>query len=136
RDKLVTGVQTCALPIYSYVDVFLNNRGGGMIDSGGNLTFNVTGALIIGADAGGGGLPGFSSEFIISSRYDDVGGNTSPSTIGSAVALYLHAASIDMAGDLFGSGISNRGGSVIDGNATATWDVPGNVTIQGNGGTA
>src|SRR5205807_9601063 len=71
------------------------------------------------------------AEFIVSSRYDDVGGNTTPSFIGSDVSLFLHAASIDMAGDLFGSGISNRGGSIIDGNATATWDVPGDVTIQG-----
>src|SRR5439155_16506659 len=44
---------------------------------------------------------------------------------------FLHAASVSSAGDLFGSGISNRGGSVIDGNATATWDVPGDVNIQG-----
>ena len=116
-----------------YVDVFLNNRGGGMIGSGGNLTFNVTGALTIGADTGGTGLAGFSSEFIISSRYDDVGGNTTPSSIGSNVALFLHAASINMAGDLFGTGISNRGGSTINGNATATWDVTGNLTIQGTG---
>ena len=115
----------------SYVDVFLNNRGGGMIDSGGNLTFNVGGALTIGADAGGIGVPGFSAEFIISNRYDDIGGNTAPSFIGSDVSLFVHAASIDMAGILYGSGISNRLGSVIDGNATATWDVPGNVMIQG-----
>lgn len=115
----------------SYVDVFLNNRGGGMIDSGGNLTFNVGGALTIGADAGGIGVPGFSAEFIISNRYDDIGGNTTPSFIGSDVSLFVHAASIDMAGILYGSGISNRLGSVIDGNATATWDVPGNVMIQG-----
>ncbi|PYJ79631.1 MAG: hypothetical protein DME69_03955 [Verrucomicrobia bacterium] len=112
----------------SYVDVFLNNRGGGMIDSGGNLTFNVSGALTIGVDQF---TNGFSAEFIVSSRYDDVGGNTTPSFIGSDVSLFLHAASVDMAGVLFGSGISNRGGSIIDGNATATWDVPGDVTIQG-----
>src|SRR5438552_3995222 len=112
----------------SYVDVFLNNRGGGMIDSGGNLTFNVSGALTIGIDQFS---PGFSAEFIISTRYDDVGGNTTPSFIGSDVSLFLHAASVDMAGVLDGSGISNRLGSVIDGNATATWDVPGNVMIQG-----
>jgi hypothetical protein len=111
----------------SYVDVFLNNRGGGMIDSGGNLTFNVSGALTIGADAFS---PGFSAEFIVSNRYDDIMGNTTPSFIGSDVSLFVHAASVDMAGDLFGSGISNRG-SVIDGNATATWDVPGDVNIQG-----
>jgi hypothetical protein len=112
----------------SYVDVFLNNRGGGTITSGGNLTFNVSGALTIGVDAS---TPGFSSEFIISSRYDDSGGNTTPSSIGSNVALFLHAASISMAGDLFGTGISNHGGSTINGNATATWDVTGNLTIQG-----
>ena len=112
----------------SYVDVFLNNRAGGMIDSGGNLTFNVSGALNIGVDAFS---PGFSAEFIVSNRYDDIGGNTTPSLIGSDVSLFVHAASVSMAGDLFGSGISNRGGSVIDGNATATWDVPGNVNIQG-----
>ena len=112
----------------SYVDVFLNNRGGGMIDSGGNLTFNVSGALTIGVDQF---TNGFSAEFIVSSRYDDVGGNTTPSFIGSDVSLFLHAASVDMAGVLFGSGISNRGGSIIDGNATATWEVPGDVTIQG-----
>jgi hypothetical protein len=111
----------------SYVDVFLNNRGGGMIDSGGNLTFNIGGALTIG-DADG---DGFSAEFVVSTRYDDIGGNTTPSTIGSDVSLYLHAASIDMTGALFGSGISNRGGSIINGNATATWDVTGDVTIQG-----
>jgi hypothetical protein len=116
----------------SYVDVFLNNRGGGMIGSGGSLTFNVTGALNIGADAGGTGLPGFSSEFIISTRYDDSAGNTTPSFIGSDVSLFLHAASVSMAGDLFGSGISNHGGSIIDGNATTTWDVPGAVSIQGD----
>jgi hypothetical protein len=117
----------------SYVDAFLNNRGGGMIDSGGNLMFNVSGALTIGADAGG-GAPGFSAEFIVSTRYDDIMGNTTPSFIGSDVSLFVHAASVDMAGSLFGSGISNRGGSVIDGNATATWDVPGAVNIQGTGG--
>src|SRR5207302_11270939 len=115
----------------SYIDVFLNNRGGGTITSGGNLTFNVSGALTIGADAGGFGLAGISSEFTISNRYDDSGGNTTPSSIGSNVALFLHAASISMAGDLFGTGISNHGGSTINGNATATWDVTGNLTIQG-----
>ena len=104
----------------SYVDVFLDNRGGGMIDSGGNLTFNVSGALTIGADP-----TGFSAEFIVSSRYDDTGGNTSSSFIGSDVSLDFHAASVEMAGFLYGSGISNRGGSVIDGSATVTWDVPG-----------
>jgi FecR protein len=112
----------------SYVSVFLNNRGGGMIDSGGNLTFNVNGAMSI----TGAGLDGFSAQFIVSTRYDDIGGNTTPSFIGSDVSLFLHAASIDMAGALFGSGISNRGGSVIGGNATATWDVPGAVTIGGD----
>lgn len=111
----------------SYVDVFLDNRGGGRIDSGGNLTFNVNGALSIGADSSG-----FSAEFIISSRYDDSGGNTSSSFIGSDVSLDFHAGSVEMAGFLYGSGISNRGGSVINGNATVTWDVPGSVTIQGN----
>src|SRR5438552_7501401 len=88
----------------SYVDVFLNNRGSGMIDSGGNLTFNVSGALNIGADAGGTGIPGFSAEFIISNRYDDIMGNTTPSFIGSDVSLFLHAASVSMAGILDGSG--------------------------------
>jgi hypothetical protein len=41
-----------------------------------------------------------------------------------------------MAGDLFGSGISNRGGSTIDGNATVTWNVDGNLSIQGDGSTS
>src|SRR5438094_315261 len=91
----------------SYVDVFLNNRAGGRIDSGGNLTFNVSGALTIGADAGGTTLPGFSAEFFISNAYDDSAGNTTPSFIGSDVSLFLHAASIDMAGILYASGISN-----------------------------
>jgi FecR protein len=118
----------------SYVDAFLNNRGGGIIDSGGNLTFNVAGALTIGADAGGIGLDGFSSEFIISSRFDDFGGNTSPSSIGSSATMFLHAASVDMAGDLFGTGISDRGSS-LNGDATATWDITGDLTIRGTGGT-
>ena len=111
-----------SLTANSYVDVFLNNRGGGMIDSGGNLTFNVSGALSVGPNG---------ADFEISTRYDDIGGNTSPSTIGSDVSLYVHAASVNIAGDLFGGFISNRGGSVIDGNATITWDVPGNVNVQG-----
>ena len=115
----------------SYVDVFLNNHAGGVIDSGGNLTFNIGGALTIGADAGGTGLAGFSAEFVTSNRYDDSAGNTTSSFIGSDVSLFLHAASIDMAGILLPSGISNALGSVINGNATATWDVPGNVMIQG-----
>ena len=118
----------------SYVDVFLNNRGGGVIGSGGNLTFNVAGALTIGSDAGGIGVSGFGAEFIISNRYDDIGGNTSSSSIGSSATLYVHAASISMAGDLFGTGISNRDGSTIGGDATATWDVTGNLTIQGTSG--
>ena len=115
----------------SYVDVFLNNHAGGVIDSGGNLTFNIGGALTIGADAGGTGLAGFSAEFVTSNRYDDSAGNTTSSFIGSDVSLFLHAASINMAGILLPSGISNALGSVINGNATATWDVPGNVMIQG-----
>ena len=115
----------------SYVDVFLNNHAGGVIDSGGNLTINIGGALTIGADAGGIGLAGFSAEFVTSNRYDDSAGNTTSSFIGSDVSLFLHAASIDMAGILLPSGISNALGSVINGNATATWDVPGNVMIQG-----
>jgi hypothetical protein len=115
----------------SYVDVFLNNNAGGMMGSGGNLTFNVGGPLTIGADAGGIGLAGFSAEFVISNRYDDSAGNTTPSFIGSDVSLFVHAASINMAGILLPSGISNALGSVIDGNATATLDVPGKVSIQG-----
>jgi hypothetical protein len=115
----------------SYVDVFLNNNAGGVIDSGGNLTFNIGGALTIGGDAGGVGLAGASAEFVISNRYDDSAGNTTPPVIGSDVSLFLHAASINMAGILLPSGISNALGGVIDGNATATWDVPGNVMIQG-----
>jgi hypothetical protein len=106
----------------SYVDVFLSNRGGGMIDSGGNLTFNVGGALTVGAQG---------ADFIVSNEYDDIGGNTTTSSIGSDVSLFVHAASVNIVGDLFGSGISNHGGSVIDGNATVTWDVPGDVNIQG-----
>ncbi len=109
----------------SYLDVFLNNRGGGMIDSGGNLTFNIGGALTVGADE-----TGFSSEFIVGNRYVDSGGNTSGSSIGSNVSVYVHAASVSMDGIIYGCGISNRS-SVISGNATVTWDVPGDVTIQG-----
>jgi filamentous hemagglutinin len=115
-DVEVTGDVTAN----SYVDVFLNNRGGGSIGSGGNLTFNVTGNLNTGSQA---------AEFIVSSRYDDSGGSTTPSSIGSNVQLLLHAANIDMPGGLFGSGISNRGGSTINGNATVTWDVPGDVHV-------
>ncbi len=107
------------------VDVFLNNRGGGFIGSGGNLTFKVGGDLTMGDGM---------NEFVVSSRYDDVGGNTAASEIDSDVAVLVQAADISIAGDLFGSGISNRDGSQIFGNATVTWNVPGNLMIQGGAG--
>src|SRR4029077_6475411 len=77
----------------SYVDVFLNNRGGGMIDSGGNLTFNVGRALTIGpGPASGSGY----AQFAVSNRYDDSAGNTTPPVIGSDVSLYFHAGSVNI----------------------------------------
>src|SRR5207244_6744030 len=80
----------------SYVDVFLNNRAGGMIDSGGNLTFNVSGALTTGVDAFS---PGFSAEFIVSNRYDDIVWNTTPLLIGSDAFFFLLPVSVHSAGD-------------------------------------
>jgi hypothetical protein len=103
-----------------YLEVRVNNRGGGAIDSGGNLTLNVTGTLTVGAEA---------VQTVISNRYDDSGGNTTGSSIGSDVQLLVHAASVNFTGTTFDSDISNRG-SVLNGNATETWNITNALTIQ------
>jgi filamentous hemagglutinin len=114
----------------SSVDVFINNRAGGMIDSGGNLTFDVGGALKTTGDAG----------FMIETRFDSSAGNTIGSTIGSDVTLEVRAGSVNIGGFLGSdsftgapfTGISDRG-STINGSATYRWDISGDLTVQGDG---
>jgi hypothetical protein len=112
------------------VDAVINNRSGSTIGSGGNMTFDVGGALKTTGDAG----------FIISTRFDSTAGSTIGSTIGSDVTLEVRAASVNIGGflgsDTFAAapftGISNRG-STINGNVTYRWDVSADLTVQGDG---
>jgi FecR protein len=113
----------------SYVDVFLNNRGG-MIDSGGNLTFNIGGALNVGPGpmAGSGYV-----DFVVSTRYDDSAGNTTAPVIGSDVSLLFQASSVNITlppgpDTFFSTVIGNRGGT-IDGNASVNFIVSKDINV-------
>ncbi len=104
------------------IDALINNRTGGRIDSGGSMIFTIGGALTTTGDAG----------FTISSRFNDSEPNGSMlgSVIGSDVTLLIDASSVNIGGISF-SGISNSG-STIDGSAIYTWDISGDMTIQGD----
>ena len=109
------------------IDALVNNRSGGMIDSGSDITFNVNGALITQNDAG----------FTITS-----GLTAAASRIGSDVSLEINAGSVNIGGNLISDllaqspngsfvGISNAG-TTIAGSAAYTWNVAGDMIIQGN----
>lgn len=112
-----------------FASIAINNRGGGMIDSGVSLTIDIAGALTTMEDG-----PDFlgntaSLSIAISTRYDDGGGNTSKSFIGGDAALNFHADSASIGGNLFVF-LSDRGGT-IDGNALLNFNVTHDVTVTG-----
>jgi hypothetical protein len=109
------------------ISVAINNRAGGVIDSGVSLTFNISGALTTLHD--GTDYFGFPSSLslYISNRYAN---NTAGSFIGGNATLELHADSASIGGNL-NALISDRGGT-IDGNALLNFSVTNNVTVQGD----
>jgi hypothetical protein len=112
------------------ISVYIQNRGGGTIDSAASLTLNVSGALTTfhdGPDALG--IPS-SLSLVVSNRYDDTSGNTAGSSIGGDATLTLQADSASIGGNL-NAIISNRGGT-IGGNAFLNFNVTHDVTIQGD----
>jgi len=109
------------------IDALIDNRSGGTIDSGANFTFSIGGALTTQGDAG----------------FTITGGLTGPgSRIGSDVSLQVSAGSMNIGGTLISDllrqnpngsfvGISNVD-STIAGNAAFTWNVTGDMIVQGN----
>ncbi len=108
------------------VIAFVNNRNGGSILSGGNLTFNIGGALTTQDDAQTGENAGESLYLLVSTRNDGNGGGT----IGSNVVLSLTAPSVSVAGNLLAVISTNLGGHVPA--ATLNIDISGNLVVQGN----
>src|SRR6266404_8799471 len=111
------------------MSVAINNRGGGVIGSGVDLTVNLGGALTTLENA-----PDFlgntaSLSIAISTRYDDTAGNTTKSFIGGDAALNFHADSASIGG-LLSVFLSDRGGT-IDGNALLNFNVTHDVTVTG-----
>ena len=100
---------------------FINNRNGGSIGSGANLTFNIGGALITQTNATTGENAGESLALLISNRNDGSGGGT----ISGDVTLTLNAASASIGGNLL-AGISTNAGGNIAGSAL------NNVAIAGD----
>ena len=108
------------------MSVAINNRGGGVIDSGASLVLNIGGALTT-FHNGLGFLGGSQSlSLTISSRFDN---NTAGSFIGGNATLLFHADSASIGGTLIGL-ISDRGGT-IDGNALLNFSVRHDMTVQG-----
>ena len=108
------------------IGALVNNRNGGTIASGGNLIFNIGGALTTlhdGTDPLG--YPS-SLSLYVSNRYD----NTLGSTIGSDATLNLHADSATIGGNL-NAHIGDRGGT-IGGNALLNFSVTHDITVQGD----
>ena len=108
------------------MSVAINNRGGGVIDSGVNLTLNIGGALTTLHNG-----PDFlgnieSLSLAISSRYDN---DTAGSFIGGDATLLFHSDSASIGGILAVT-ISDRGGT-IDGNALLNFSVTHDITVQG-----
>jgi hypothetical protein len=80
------------------ISAFINNRGGGMIDSAASVSLNVSGALTTLNDA----IDDFgftdSLSLALNSRYDDSGGNTTGSMIGGDATVSLQADSASIGG--------------------------------------
>ena len=106
--------------------IAVNNRGGGVIDSGVTLTVNIGGALTTLHD----GLDFLgnteSLSLAVSSRYDN---NTAGSSIDGDAILLFHSDSASIGGNL-SVHISDRGGT-IDGNALLNFSVTHDITVQG-----
>ncbi|MEY2539766.1 MAG: hypothetical protein QOG67_3506, partial [Verrucomicrobiota bacterium] len=111
------------------ISAFINNRGGGMIDSAASVSLNVSGALTTLNDA----IDDFgftdSLSLALNSRYDDSGGNTTGSMIGGDATVSLQADSASIGGKLSAS-LSDRGGT-ISGNALLKLNVTHDITLQG-----
>ena len=108
------------------ISVAINNRAGGVIDSGVDLTLNIAGALTTlhnGLDFLGNTE---SLSLAISSRYDN---NTAGSFIGGDATLLFHSDSASIGG-ILAVAISDRGGT-IDGNALLNFSVTHDMTVQG-----
>ena len=107
------------------MSVAINNRGGGIIDSGASVILNIGGALTTLHDG-----PDFignteSLSLAISSRYDN---DTPGSFIGGDATLLFHSDSASIGGFLAVL-ISDRGGT-IDGNALLNFNVTHDLTVQ------
>ncbi|MEY2488022.1 MAG: hypothetical protein QOH39_3670, partial [Verrucomicrobiota bacterium] len=111
------------------ISAFINNRGGGMINSAASVSLNVSGALTTLNDA----IDDFgftdSLSLALNSRYDDSGGNTTGSMIGGDATVSLQADSASIGGKLSAS-LSDRGGT-ISGNALLKLNVTHDITLQG-----
>src|SRR4029077_15013554 len=112
------------------ISVYIQDRGGGTIDSAASLTLNISGALTTFHD-GPDALGNLSSlSLAVSNRYDNQFGNTTGSSIGGVATLTLRADSASIGG-ILSAIISNRGGT-IDGNAFLHFNVAHDMTIQGD----
>ena len=111
------------------MSVAINNRGGGVIDSGANLTINIGGALTTlhnGLDF----LGNPSSLTIdVATRFDNTFGNTAASFIGGDATLLFHSDSASIGG-IANVTVSDRGGT-ISGNALLNFDVTHDLKIFG-----
>ena len=108
-----------------FASIALNNRGGGVIDSGVTVTVDIGGALTTTENG-----PDFlgnseSLSLAISSRYDN---NTAGSLIGGDATLLFHSDSASIGG-LLAVNISDIGGT-INGNAVLNFGVTHDITIQ------
>ena len=131
-----------------FADIF--NYSGGNISGSANINSNLTGDLTTLNDAtfsidnsSGGTIGGDAIVNVTASGDINTQGNATfnienfssgsgGGTIVGDATINVSAASISTSGDLM-TGINNIGG-IIDGNATATWNVPGALTIQGVNG--
>ena len=93
----------------------VNDRNGGSIGSGANINFAIGGALTTQGDA----------VFGISTRNDGTGGGT----IGSLATVDLNAASVSVGG-FFQTFVATNGGGSIQGDATNTVAISGDLTAQ------
>ncbi len=112
-----------------FASIAINNRGGGMIDSGVSLTIDIAGAVTTmenGTDFLGNTA---SLSVALSTRYDDTAGNTTRSFIGGDATLNFHADAASIGGNL-SVFLSDRGGT-IDGNALLNFNVTHGVTVTG-----